>query len=241
MKATAKILALSLITLLVSCEKPEVDDGRPRIKAISIAGIPQKDIEFIPERYVINVQLPAVAPEGGFKLTFKLTENTEFLEGVPPDGKFSRACGSYILKVVNDKKTAIYRNITSYQINFKPAPGCPEPIGDQPIGYLRDSVTAQFKYITLPFKNANSRFSISTVTLKDLVTGQHHSFGPFPWAPSLNGTCGSADNRVLVYYSPYYSNPKLIPASGSFQVSVSIGCGEDYKTVTFPQPLEVKE
>lgn len=80
MKAIINALALSLTALLVSCEKPkEVDEGRPLIKAISIAGIPQKDIEFIPERYVLNVQLPAVAPEGGLRPTFKLTDNTEFL------------------------------------------------------------------------------------------------------------------------------------------------------------------
>lgn len=49
MKTLTNLLVLSIFTILLSCEKPkEVDDGRPRIKAISIAGISQKDIEFIP-------------------------------------------------------------------------------------------------------------------------------------------------------------------------------------------------
>jgi len=134
MKTLTNLLVLSIFTILLSCEKPkEVDDGRPRIKAISIAGIPQKDIEFIPERYVINVQLPADSPESGLRPTFKLTENTEFLKGIAADGMFKSTCGGGILKVANDKKTSIYRNITSYQINFKAAPGCPEPNGARPI------------------------------------------------------------------------------------------------------------
>lgn len=238
MKATIKFLAPCLLPLFFSCEKPkEVDDGRPRIKAISIAGIPQKDIEFIPERYVINVKLPADSPKGGLVPSFKLTENTEFIEGLRPNGTFPFTCGHYVLKVANDKKTAIYRNTTSYQINFKSAPGCPEPNGTPTITYVRDSSNAHFMSIFLPVKNSNSQSSVTSITLRNISTGAKYSNAALPWAPSLGGTNCSVPNTMRVFYSPYWSNPKMPSGSGSYEVSINMTCGEENRIITFPQPL----
>ena len=83
---TTLLFTLSLVSLLFSCEKPrEIDDDKPRIKSVSITGIPDKDIGFISERYIINVQLPATVPAGGLKPGSQLTENTEIPEGLTLD------------------------------------------------------------------------------------------------------------------------------------------------------------
>ncbi len=238
---TTSLLALSLVSLLLSCEKPkEVDDGRPRIKAISIAGIPQQDIEFIPERYVINVQLPANAPEGGLKPTFKLTENTEFLAGINPDGTFANTCGHFVLKVANDKMTAIYRNITSYQINFSLAPGCPEVIENIPITYFRDSTNASWMRIYVPLKNPFSSFNVNGISLKNLSTSKEHSniLPPYLSQYNLNSCPSGIDNRVGIFFGSY-SNGPLVP--GAYEVSIYTNCGERQKKLIFPQPLVLKE
>ena len=239
---TTSLFVLSLVALLISCKKPkEVDDGRPRIKSISIAGIPQKDIEFIPERYVINVQLPVVAPEGGFKPTFKLTDNTEFIGGLTANGMFDNTCGGRVLKVANDQKTAIYRNITSYQINFKPAPGCPKPVENRSITYSRGSSSSNFMYINLPVTNAYSDFCVSAITLKDVSTGKQHFYGNILNVSCIGGLCSSGDNRLGVLFSPGWASDKFPSGPGSYEVSIIISCGGDNRTVTFPQPLVFKE
>ncbi|MPR36022.1 hypothetical protein [Salmonirosea aquatica] len=251
MKSTATFLALSLAALLFSCEKPnEIDEDKPRIKSISISGIPDKDIEFIPERYVINVQLPAMVPEGGLKPNFQLTENTEILEGLTPAGTFESRllCGDHSLNtsnpttliVANDKKTAIYRNTTTYQINFIRPLGCPEVLGNIPITYSRDSSNANSMQIQVPLQNPFSSFKVFAIRLKNLSTGaQHDNTLPSYLGDYFLNRCPSGiDNRVSLFYT---SSPKVPPGPGSYEVSVTMNCGESQRTLTFPQPLVIAE
>ena len=235
MKTTSTILALSLAALLFSCEKPkELNDDKPRIQSISIPGIPDKDIEFIPERYVINVQLPAEVPAGGLKANFKLTENTEFVKGLTADGTFSSTCGGQILDVANDKKTAIYRNVTSYQINFKPAPGCPEVLDDVPITSFRDGSSGSSLQIQVPLKNPFSSFKVYSVRLKNLSTGMEYdnTLPPYLRDNALNRCPSGIDNLVSLFY---ISSPVVPP--GTYEVSITMDCGGGEKTLTFSQPL----
>lgn len=145
------------------------------------------------------------------------------------------------MKVANDKKTSIYRNITSYQINFKAAPGCPEPNGARPISYDRDSSNANFMSILLPVKNSNSRSSVTSITLKNIPTGAKYSYAALPWESSLGGTNCSVPNTMRVFYSQYWSNPKTPSGPGSYEVSITMTCEGAYRTLTFPPPLVLKE
>lgn len=247
LKTTSIFLVLSLATLLLSCEKSkEIDDDKPRIQSISIAGIPDKDIEFIPERYVIAVQLPAVVPKGGLKPNFKLTENTEILEGLTEDGTFEPGlfCGGSALNttnpktlvVANDKKTAIYRNTTTYQINFKPAPGCPEVLDNIPITYFRDDSSGSSLQIQVPLKNPFSSFKVYSISLKNVSTGKEHdnTLPPYLRDNNLNRCPSGIDNRVNLFYT-------VPPGPGSYEVSITMNCGDNQKILTFPQLLVLKE
>lgn len=249
MKATTPLLALSLAAILFSCEKSkEIDDDKPRIKAISIAGILDQDIELIPERYVINVQLPATVREGGLKPNFQLTENTEILEGLTPAGIFESAlfCGGSltntpnprILVVANDKKSAIYRNTTTYQINFKSAPGCPEAL-DKPITYSRDDSSGSSLQIQVPLQNPFSAFRVYSIRLKNLATGTEYdnTLPSYLRDNYLNRCPSGMDNRVSLFYT---SSPKVPPGPGSYELSITMNCGERERTIIFPNPLIIK-
>lgn len=239
MKGIAKHLIAVMLLLGFSCKKPqELDDGRPRIKSVSIAGIPQKDIVFDAARYLITVQLPAVAPEGGLKPAFELTSKTEFLEGLTPDGRFNQACGGRMLKVANDQKTAIYRNTTSYQITFLPAPGCPDPL-DGPITYSRDSINVSSLRINVPLKNPFSSFRVYGITLKNVSTGKLFDNTLPPYLTLYLNLCPSeADNRVQVLYDSSASPP---PDPGTYEVTIALVCEEGNKRLTFPQPLVLRK
>ncbi len=243
MKAVILLPTLSFLLLFFSCKNPEVvNDDKPRIKSVSIAGIPQKNIEFIADRYVINIQLPETDPEGGLRPSFGLTENTEFIAGLNPDGTLPFVCVNqgYVLKVANDKMTAIYRNTTSYQINFKPAPGCPEVIENSPITYYRDSTSGASFYIQVPLKNPFSSFKVYSIRLKNLSGGADNdsTLPSYLRQYAYNSCLSGLDNRVRLTYVP---SPSPAPKPGTYEVSVVMTCEGGDRTLIFPQPLVIKE
>lgn len=161
-----------------------------------------------------------------------------------PDGTLPFVCGNqrYVLKVTNDKMTAIYRNTTSYQINFLPAPGCPEVIENLPITHSRDSSSAGTFGIGVPLKNPFSAFKVYEVQLKSLAMGtQHYWESPTYLNLTLNRCSSFADNRVKLFFNANYSTPKLPAGPGSYEVTVYMKCGESQRTLTFAQPLVLEE
>ena len=260
MKAFATLLVLSLLTLLISCEKPnEVEDGRPRIKAVSIAGLPAENVRLDPGRYTITIQLPAIVPKGGLVPTFELTDNTEILEGLTKEGKlyFSATCNCDLkgktsdgaILIANDRKTAIYRNTTNYRVIFLPPQGSVEPNPDQPISYqygeLQGEVNKSFIYLSLPVRNLYQNPKVISVSLKNRATGKiltGYSNAYFNYR-CINGCYPDSPNRMAVTFLPFrdYFTPGPTPGPGAFEVSLTMVQKADSVTLTFPQPLELKD
>ncbi len=260
MKAVAKLLTLSLLTLLISCEKPkEMDDGRPRIKSVSIAGLPAENVRLDPGRYTITIQLPALVPEGGLVPNFELTENTEILEGLTKEGKldFTATCHCDLkgktsdgaILIANDRKTATYRNTTNYRVIFLPPQGSVEPNPDQPISYqygkLQEKVNKSFVYLSLPVRNLYQNPEVLSVSLKNRATGEviTGSTSFYFNYRCINGCSPDSPNRMAVTFLPVqgYLTPGPTPGQGAFEVSLRMVQKADTITLAFPQLLELKD
>ena len=260
MKTTNRLLALSLLTILISCEKPkEMDDGRPRIKSVSIAGLPAENVRLDPKRYTITIQLPALVPEGGLVLTLELTENTEILEGLTKEGEldFTATCNCDLkgkstdgrILIANNQKTATYRNTTNYRVIFLPLQGSVGPNPNQPISYqygmLKGEVNKSFIYLSLPVRNLYQNPKVISVSLKNRATGKaligYTSFY-FNYR-CINGCYPDLPNRMAVTFLPFldYFTPGPTPGQGAFEVSLRMVQKADTVTLTFPQPLELKD
>lgn len=253
MKTTNKLFVLSLVSLLFSCEKPkDPDAGKPYLKSIYFKNLPAKDFQFDPRLRTITIQLPSIVPAEGFIPVFELSENTEIIGGITPSGALDLSafcgCKGYDkpqpegrLVLANDEYIQSYRTKRFYRVISIPPPGCPEPIGDQAISYSFDNNSGQDYRISLPMKNLYSNPKVYSVILKNLVTEAKYGFRTVPGLDCLNG-CSSTDvNKMTVLFSTKWSGPKLPPGPGSFEVSIDMSCGDTPQTITFPQPLVIKE
>lgn len=258
MKTHTNLLALSLFTIHFSCEKPkEVDDGRPRIKAISIAGIPAENVQLDPKRYTITIQLPALVPENGLVPTLDLSDNTEILEGLTAGGKldFTATCVCDLkgkntdgrILIANDQKTATYRNTTNYRVVFLPPKAPVEPMGELPIAYQygesKGQVDKNLIYLSLPVRNLYQNPKVISVSLKNRTTGKvFNGVSSYFNYYCINDCYRDTHNRMAVSFYPYEAfSVGPSPGPGDFMVSLKIVQKSDTTTLTFPQPLELKD
>lgn len=224
-----------------------MDEGNPRIKSISIAGIPAENIQVDPVQYTIKVQLPAIIPEGGLIPIFELTDNTEIQEGLSADGKLDIAgfCScSYREQnqvseehriVVRHKNNATNNNPASlYRLIVYSPEGCLKPIPDVPITYTKEmsSEGYPFFWIQLPVQNLYRKPYIINYFFKNLKTGETSGISTSSAGFCLN-TCGEKSINTLSF--PAGSNWK----NGEYEVSLLTIC--DTNRIVFPQPLVIKE
>lgn len=253
MKATTTALALSLFALLISCEKSQdPSTERPSIESVSFVGIPDENVELDHRLSRIIVQTPMELPPEGLKPTFKLSRNTEILQGVTADGLLIAPvpCGcrsldenfnkynAGVVKVANDNKVGPYQSTRAYSILVLPNKGCPKPIDNLPIKYVRsDQNGRSMILIYLPVSNLYTNPCVSHIILKNLETGERQGNSSF-LSYYLNGCDYRFTNHMRIQYE-INQRTKLIP--GSYEVSIEMGCDGGKNTLVFSQPLIYKE
>ena len=248
---TSSLFVLSLIVFLTTCkEKEDPGKERPKIESVSFAGIPDKNVELDHRLSRIIVQTPPELPSQGFKPTFKLSRNTEVIQGLAADGSLNAfppcGCGSFdgnvyaagSVKVANDNKVGPYQSTRVYNIFFLPNKGCPEPIDNLPITFVKNEQTTRNAiWIYLPVGNLYSNPCVSYITLKNLATGERQGNSSF-LSYYLNACDYRYINRMKVQYEITERN-KLTP--GSYEVSIEVGCDGEKNTLVFSQPFVYAE
>ncbi len=252
---TTSIIFLSLIAFLFSCnENEDPSKERPKIESVSFAGIPDKNVELDHRLSRIIVQSPMELPPEGLKPTFKLSRNTEILQGITSDGLLiaSVPCGcrsvdenynkhgAGAVKVANDNRVGPYRSTRTYSILVLPNKGCPKPIDNLPINYVQDEQNGRgLVWIYLPVSNLYTNPCVNHIILKNLETGERQGNSSIPYLLYyLNGCDYRFTNYMKIRYE-IDQRTKLVP--GSYEVAVEVGCDSEKSTLVFSQPLVYKE
>lgn len=224
------LFMISIGWLQLACQQPtDITDDRPAIKAIAFAGVPEQNVRFDAPNSRITVQLPAVVA-GGLKPVLELTPNTQVIDGVLADGTVDLSPFCYcnrssfppkvILRVKNQKTTAVYELIVVATGSLKPQPA--------PATQLSFSRQTKRLEMNLPVEHLYSNPQIDRLAFTNLSGGQDAVI--YADGACLNTCRGQQPNQLIFQISSpieFYLRP------GTY--SISIGA------LTFPQRLVVTD
>ncbi len=249
MKATATILAVSLVLLCISCKKLHGPDaGSPEITFVSFEGIPANHIELDQLHKTITIKVSDLLPEQGLVPTIKTSPGAVITQGLTPEGKLDLTpfCSCYsnhqakpesLMKVQNENKITGDQLTSTYRVIFSPPKGRIEPIENLPITYSEkifpELLGSDSLYINihLPVKNLYQNPYVSAIFFRNMKSGSKAGYnlnGP----DCINACEDSRANYMTVGYRTDYGE-KLTP--GTYEVSIRTSWEEDM--IIFPQPF----